>query len=309
MKNMRFLPLTLFLLSAILFSSCQSDAKKSQVCIGEPGTGATGTKCSEVDDAKQSNSSVPSPVVSSSPTVSDVVCFTDNGLTAWGVRCDPEQIHKVPRGTKITVSLKTTNSVQRGTQTTAHYEVNTSNHVQINVPDMESLATQGAKIYAINYTTENSKNASRIYYFDQSSNGFQLRFQGSFEAPSGETSKVIFTTGDSSQNDSSNSNSSSTTASTSTNITLPDNLVRSYFDNIKSGQYQKAWDMLPSDLQGNKSVHPNGYKSFTDWWQKTGVDVEAVKVASKTDLDAIVDLTFPVKFGWPTASPQLDHVI
>jgi hypothetical protein len=306
MKNMRFLPFALFLLSAILFSSCKSEVKKSQICIGEPGTGAAGTKCSEIDDEKQSNNSIPSPVASSSPVVSDMICFKDNSLAAWGVRCDPEQIHKIPRGTKVTVSLKTTNSVQQGNQTQAHFEANTSNSVLITVPEMESLATQGAKIYAITYTTEDSKKATQIYYFDQSSDGFKLRFQGALEAASGETSKVVFTAGDISQNSSSNSNPSSTTASTSTAITLPDNLVRSYFTNIQSGQYQKAWDMLPSDLQRNKSTHPDGYKSFTDWWQKTSVDVDAIKVASKSDQDAIVDAD--VRYKTRKGSPQPLHL-
>jgi hypothetical protein len=87
----------------------------------------------------------------------------------------------------------------------------------------------------------------------------------------------------------------------STNSTTPDSLVQNYFMSIKNGQYQKAWDMLPSDMQRNKFIHPNGYSSFTDWWKKTSIDVDAVKIVSQSDREAIVnaDVRYKAQKGSP----------
>jgi hypothetical protein len=94
--------------------------------------------------------------------------------------------------------------------------------------------------------------------------------------------------------------------SSSTGSTSADSLVQSYFTNIKSGQYQKAWDMLPSDMQRNKSIHPNGYNSFTDWWKKTSVDVDAVKIVSQSDQEAVVNAD--VRYKSQKGSPQPLHL-
>jgi hypothetical protein len=307
MKNMKLLSSALFLLSAILFSSCQSEVKKSQVCIGEPGTGVTGDKCHDLDDTKQASNPGPSSVASPSPTIHDVICFRkDINLAESGVRCRPEQIYKVPRGTKVTAFLKTVSSVQQGTQLQTYFKTDATTQESITVAEMESLSTQGAKIYAIDFTADpsnivNKKHATQIYYFDQSSGGFQLRFEGALEVDGGETSKVDFTTGDSSQSIKASPSATIASASSSANTTAPDTLVQNYFASIKNGQYQKAWDMLPSDMQRNKSIHPNGYNSFTDWWKKTSVDVDAVKIVSQSDREAIVnaDVRYKAQKGSP----------
>jgi hypothetical protein len=78
--------------------------------------------------------------------------------------------------------------------------------------------------------------------------------------------------------------------------TSPEDLVRKYYNDIKIGRYQDSWNMLPSDMQKDSSLHPNGYASFTEWWTKTSVDVNGIQLAAQSDRDAVVnvDITFNV---------------
>jgi serine/threonine protein kinase len=71
----------------------------------------------------------------------------------------------------------------------------------------------------------------------------------------------------------------------------PRDTVRDYYSKINKRDYSGAWDSLPTALQNNKSVHPNGYNSFLDWWenQVTEIEIQQINLISQTDRDAVVD--------------------
>ncbi len=48
----------------------------------------------------------------------------------------------------------------------------------------------------------------------------------------------------------------------------PTQVVLKYYDALNRGEYQQAWNMLPFSLQNNKKIHPDGYYSFKNWFQK-----------------------------------------
>ncbi|MEH2114644.1 hypothetical protein [Nostoc sp.] len=69
----------------------------------------------------------------------------------------------------------------------------------------------------------------------------------------------------------------------------PEDFVRQYYSNINSGNYQAAWNMLPTDMQNNKSLHPDGYVSYIDWWNKVErIDIQRVYLESKSNYDTVV---------------------
>lgn len=74
------------------------------------------------------------------------------------------------------------------------------------------------------------------------------------------------------QNLSSTQSFSSTpsSASPTSSVSRPstEQALRDYFSAIKSNQYTTAWNQLDFELQNSKSLHPNGFNSFTDWWTK-----------------------------------------
>jgi hypothetical protein len=84
-----------------------------------------------------------------------------------------------------------------------------------------------------------------------------------------------------------------------TNTTSPEDLVRKYYENIKGGRYQESWNMLPSGMQKDPALHPNGYASFSEWWTKTNADIDATQLASQTDQEAVVnvDVRYTVNRG------------
>jgi serine/threonine protein kinase, bacterial len=72
----------------------------------------------------------------------------------------------------------------------------------------------------------------------------------------------------------------------------PRDTVRSYYSKIHTRNYSGAWNSLPTALQNDKSVHPNGYNSFLNWWanQVADVEVQQTNLVSQTDRDAVVDV-------------------
>jgi serine/threonine protein kinase, bacterial len=86
----------------------------------------------------------------------------------------------------------------------------------------------------------------------------------------------------------------------------PKDTVRDYYSKINNGNYSGAWDSLPTALQNNKSVHPNGYNSFLDWWAKQVADVEIhqTNLVSQTDRDAVVDVDIKYLMRAGGVSPQ-----
>ncbi len=305
-----FSPILLALLLTLL-SSCNSEKQKSQICVGEPGTGTTGTKCHELNDNASSRSPSSSPIPSKSPTIYDVVCFQrKNNLAQTGVACSPEEIFKTARGNKVSASLQTVTSVQQGSNVQRSLHI-AGEKETITVAEMESLSTQGSKVYVLGMTIDPSsllsdKYATQVFYYDQNSGGFQLVAEGTLEKPTEKSSEITFITGKKPTANSNKPNPPSTSLSSPAGAVPPDTLVQNYFTSIKSGQYQKAWDMLPSDLQRNKSTHPNGYKSFTDWWGKTSVDVDIIKMVSQSDREAVVDAE--VQYKARKGKPQPLHL-
>jgi serine/threonine protein kinase, bacterial len=91
----------------------------------------------------------------------------------------------------------------------------------------------------------------------------------------------------------------SPTPNLSVSTISPEDLVRKYYGNIKSGQYQDSWNMLPSGMQKDQSLHPNGYGSFRDWWTKTNADIDATQLASQSEQEAVVnvDVRYTVNRG------------
>ncbi|AFY95220.1 serine/threonine-protein kinase [Chamaesiphon minutus] len=82
--------------------------------------------------------------------------------------------------------------------------------------------------------------------------------------------------------------------------------VRDYYSKINNRNYTGAWNALPTDLQNNKSVHPNGYDSFLDWWAKqvANVEIQQTNLVSQTDRDAVVDVTIEYVMRAGGVSPQ-----
>jgi serine/threonine protein kinase, bacterial len=93
--------------------------------------------------------------------------------------------------------------------------------------------------------------------------------------------------------------SPNTSNSSLVNTTSPEDLVRKYYENIKSGRYQESWNMLPSGMQKDSALHPSGYASFSEWWTKTNADIDATQLASQTDQEAVVnvDVRYTVNRG------------
>jgi hypothetical protein len=66
--------------------------------------------------------------------------------------------------------------------------------------------------------------------------------------------------------------------------------VRNYYSNINNGRYQAAWDRLPTALQTDEDIHPNGFKSFEKWYESmSSVDVKEVNVAESNSDSAEVN--------------------
>jgi serine/threonine-protein kinase len=77
----------------------------------------------------------------------------------------------------------------------------------------------------------------------------------------------------------------------------PKQEVVNYFSDINDGQYQTAWDRLPTALQENKTVHPDGFASFEEWWESmTYVDVREVNVAENNSDNAEVNVRIGYNF-------------
>ncbi len=67
------------------------------------------------------------------------------------------------------------------------------------------------------------------------------------------------------------------------NSANPATTVAGYYNDLNGRNYSVAWNKLPPDLQGNRKVHPAGYKSFQDWWSSVeSIEVQNVRVLSQT---------------------------
>jgi hypothetical protein len=141
----------------------------------------------------------PPPVVEpvKAPEVYDVICFQAVGFAVDRTMCSPDGTYKVPRNTEVTVYLKKETSVQQGTNTIVAFKYNDKNNGQlqkITVPEMESLASQGANIYtmyyhmAVNGLFEKTQDSAEVEIFNSKLGKFKM-----FDKSS---TQVVFATGD-----------------------------------------------------------------------------------------------------------------
>jgi serine/threonine protein kinase, bacterial len=116
-----------------------------------------------------------------------------------------------------------------------------------------------------------------------------------------------FASNDSSQRQTESSNSVSASKSTVTSTPTPPidsistppkppdlsprDIISDYYQKINTRDFQGSWNALPISLQNDRSIHPDGYNSFLDWWEnKVGsVQLLGTNVVSTNDNEAIVD--------------------
>jgi serine/threonine protein kinase, bacterial len=80
----------------------------------------------------------------------------------------------------------------------------------------------------------------------------------------------------------------------------PSAMVTGYYNDLNSRNYGAAWSKLPADLQGNRQVHPAGYKSYEDWWTSVNsIEVRNVRLVSRTPqkAEAIASTVYHMKNG------------
>ncbi|MDJ0735022.1 MAG: serine/threonine-protein kinase [Nostocaceae cyanobacterium] len=72
----------------------------------------------------------------------------------------------------------------------------------------------------------------------------------------------------------------------------PAKAIRNYFQIINQGEYETAWNRLTPELRQNEKLHPNGYKSYTDWWGEKveRVEIDSVNIVKKSAKTATVDI-------------------
>ncbi len=72
----------------------------------------------------------------------------------------------------------------------------------------------------------------------------------------------------------------------------PDEAMRNYFLTINRGDYEDAWNQLTPEFRQNEKLHPNGYKSYTDWWEGKveKVDIDSVNLMDNSRETAVVDI-------------------
>ncbi|MCF4965991.1 serine/threonine-protein kinase [Nostoc sp. CMAA1605] len=83
----------------------------------------------------------------------------------------------------------------------------------------------------------------------------------------------------------------------------PEQAIENYYAHINQAQYETAWNLLTPSFQ-NSNLHPNGYRSYSDWWQGQveSVSVDNVSLVESDTSTATVDarLTFFMKSGQQT---------
>ncbi|MEM7556454.1 MAG: hypothetical protein AAF378_20605 [Cyanobacteria bacterium P01_A01_bin.84] len=100
--------------------------------------------------------------------------------------------------------------------------------------------------------------------------------------------------------------------STSTSLpnVSPEKEVNSYFNDINGGRYQAAWDRLPTAIQENENMHPNGFKSFEEWYESmNSVDVKEVNVAESNSESAEVNTRIAYNFDNKAVSSSLRFLL
>ena len=171
-----------------LVGCSKSDIQANQVDVGKK----EATVSPNSADPTPANQINPSNSPSPTPVVYDVICFQAIGLGVSSTKCGDEGTYKVPRGTKITVSAKTSSSVQGGNQTNTYYESD-KNTEKISITEMESLASQGANVYVMYYHMDASMMDGLEPTVEVELYDLNL---GKFKMFDKDSSQVVFMTGD-----------------------------------------------------------------------------------------------------------------
>lgn len=91
---------------------------------------------------------------------------------------------------------------------------------------------------------------------------------------------------------------------------LPRDVVLNYYKDLNQGNFTGAWGALPTSLQQNKRIHPEGYDSFKSWFQGiTPIVILESKVVEEDTNDAIVDIQCTFKMNGKTSSMSLRYVL
>ncbi|MEH2284638.1 MAG: protein kinase [Nostoc sp.] len=71
----------------------------------------------------------------------------------------------------------------------------------------------------------------------------------------------------------------------------PEQAVQNYFETINKREFQAGWNQLSPSYQNNKTLHPDGYLSYIDWWggKVKSVDIEQVSLVEATAQTATVN--------------------
>jgi ribulose bisphosphate carboxylase small subunit len=90
----------------------------------------------------------------------------------------------------------------------------------------------------------------------------------------------------------------------SSNQNSPEKIVSTYYQDINDRQYQSAWNKLPSDLQQNRSIHPQGYQSFIGFFDRMkSIQVNELIVVEETASQAVVAADLNCEFRKDVKSP------
>jgi hypothetical protein len=94
---------------------------------------------------------------------------------------------------------------------------------------------------------------------------------------------------------------SSPNSTTSTSVERsPQQVVRDYYSALNRGQYQSAWKQLPPELRSDQEVHPDGYLTYKNWFEKVdAIDIQETKLVQTSSETAKVDvrLQYQMKNG------------
>jgi hypothetical protein len=84
----------------------------------------------------------------------------------------------------------------------------------------------------------------------------------------------------------------------------PGTAIKDYYIQINNKQYQTAWDIYPIAVKENKELHPDGYNSFIEWWDKVDyVNIDKVSVEEEIHDNAIVNISTRYKMKSGKVSP------
>jgi serine/threonine-protein kinase len=80
----------------------------------------------------------------------------------------------------------------------------------------------------------------------------------------------------------------------------PLEVVQNYYESINRRNYKAGWNKLSTKMKNADKVHPEGFRSFTDWWEKIdNVEVAEADLASVATETAVVNtrLKYQMKSG------------